>query len=92
MIRSPGFGSNTRYSSSFHDWFPYDNTCLASNINLLTHYAKGTLLFFFIFLRAAYKITNSEPSLTVLVAITHMLYLVLEKGFPIFKQIRIHFT
>ena len=61
---------------------------LASKINLLTHYAKGTLLFLIlIFTRAAYKITTSKFYLTVLFTIAYILYLALEEGSPIFKQI-----
>jgi len=58
---------------------------LASNINSLTHYAKGTLLLFNKnFARAAYKPTNSDRSFTVLFAVAYMSYLALEEGSPIF--------
>jgi hypothetical protein len=57
---------------------------LASNINLLTHYAKGTLLFFYLkFTRAAYKTTISNLSFTVLYAVAYILYLALEEGSPL---------
>jgi len=49
---------------------------------LLTHYAKGTLSFYFIFTRAAYKTTISNLSFTVLYAIAYILYLALEEGSP----------
>ncbi len=64
---------------------------LASNINLLTHYAKGTLLYFNT-TRAAYKTTISILSFTVLYAVAYILYLVLEEGSPFFKQVYPHFT
>ena len=60
---------------------------LASNINSLTHYAKGTLSLFLSIARAAYKTTNSDLSFTVLYAIAYILYLVLEEGSPLFKQV-----
>jgi len=41
---------------------------------------------------AAYKTTIYRISLTVLYAIAYISYLALEKGFPKFKQIYIHFT
>jgi len=56
---------------------------LASNINSLTHYAKGTLSLFLSIARAAYKTTNSDLSFTVLYAIAYILYLVLEEGSPL---------
>ena len=55
---------------------------LASNVNLVTHYAKGTLLL--LFARAAYKTTTSKRSLTVLFTIAYVLYLALEEGSPYF--------
>ena len=55
---------------------------LASIINLLTHYAKGTLLYFN-FTRAAYKTTISILSFTVLCAVAYILYLALEEGSPL---------
>jgi len=43
--------------------------------------------FCFNFTRAAYKTTISILSLTVLYAIAYILYLALEEGSPIFKQV-----
>ena len=65
---------------------------LASNINSLTHYAKGTLfLLISNFIQAAYKTTISNLSFTVLYAVAYILYLALEEGSPIFKQNNIPF-
>ena len=44
VVRSLSFGSNIWYFIILYNWFIYAKM-LASNINLLTHYAKGTLLF-----------------------------------------------
>ena len=85
MVKSPGFGSNFRYLSLFNNWFIWA-FLLASEINLLTHYAKGTLFLLFNIIRAAYKTTISICSLSVLIAIAYMSYLALEEGSPIFKQ------
>lgn len=60
---------------------------LASNINLLTHYAKGTLSLFKA--KAAYKTTNSNLSFTVLFAIAYILYLAFEEGSPLSNNCRI---
>jgi hypothetical protein len=43
--------------------------------------------FFFIFTRAAYKTTISNLSFTVLYAVAYILYLALEEGSPLFKQV-----
>ena len=59
---------------------------LASNINSLTHYAKGTLSLFFNFARAAYKTTNSNLSFTVLYTVAYILYLALEEGSPLYSN------
>jgi hypothetical protein len=61
MVKSPGFGSNFRhYSVILTLGLP---TCLflalASNVNLVTHYAKGTFFSLYYFNRTAYKITIS---------------------------------
>jgi len=60
---------------------------LASNINLLTHYAKGTLLLFVhILLELLIKLLFCIfPHGTYSIACT--LYLALEEGSPLFKQI-----
>ena len=55
---------------------------LASNVNLVTHYAKGTLSLFFK-AWAAYKTTISKKfSLTVLFSVAYVLYLAFEEGSP----------
>ena len=53
---------------------------LASNVNLVTHYAKGTLLLLFAW--AAYKTTKLYISLTVRIATAYVLYLAFEEGSP----------
>ena len=62
---------------------------LAPNINLLTHYAKGTLSFFFTYfkLELLIKLLFQIFPLRYLFAIAYISYLALEKGFPRFKQI-----
>ena len=41
--------------------------------------------------RAAYKITNSYPSLSVLFTIACISYLALEEGSPLFKQVKLFY-
>ena len=48
-----------------------------------------TCIFYLKFTRDAYKITISKISLTVLFTIAYILYLALEEGSPMFKQISI---
>jgi hypothetical protein len=43
--------------------------------------------FYLTFTRAAYKTTISNLSFTVLFTVAYILYLVLEEGSPIFKQV-----
>ena len=75
--------------SFIHNWF-ISARMLASNINLLTHYAKGTLSLFKA--KAAYKTTNSNLSFTVLFAIAYILYLAFEEGSPLSNYCRISTT
>jgi len=76
---------------------------LATPINLLTHYAKGTPLFFF-WTSTAYRVTNSrlfhhglKPAfqtfpLQYFSLSLNLLYLALEDGSPIFRQVISHRT
>jgi len=59
---------------------------LASNINSLTHYAKGTLSFYFIFTRAAYKTTISNLSFTVLFRCRLYIIFSLRGRFPLYSN------
>jgi hypothetical protein len=66
---------------------------LASNINLLTHYAKGTLLLCIHFsLELLIKLLFHTFPSRYFFAVAYISYLALEKGFPKFKQNRFHFT
>ena len=65
----------------------FSDLFLASNINLLTHYAKGTLSLFVYFslellIKLLFQIFPSRYFFTV----AYISYLALEKGFPRFKQ------
>ena len=76
---------------------------LATPINLLTHYAKGTPSFFF-WTSTAYRVTNSrffhlglKPAfqtfpLQYFSLSLNLLYLALEDGSPIFRQVISHRT
>jgi len=81
MVKSPGFGSNFRHYSVILT-LGLPTHLLASNVNLVTHYAKGTFFSLYYFNRTAYKITIFVCSLTVLYTIAYVLYLVLEEGSP----------
>lgn len=59
-----------------------DGRFLASNVNLVTHYAKGTL-FFEKISQAAYKTSILNNSLTVLFSDAHVSYLAFEEGSPV---------
>jgi hypothetical protein len=67
---------------------------LASNINLLTHYAKGTLSFRNLVLTwAAYKITISTISLTVLFFYRLCVIFSFRERFPLIQtEFIVHFT
>lgn len=82
MVKSLGFGSNFRHYSVILTLGLSTCCPLASNVNLVTHYAKGTFFSFYFIIRTAYKITIYVCSLTVLYTIAYALYLVLEEGSP----------
>jgi len=80
MVKSPGFGSNFRHSgviltSGLSTYF------LASNVNLVTHYAKGTFfsLRFELLIKLLFIFVPSWYSTTI----AYILYLVFEEGSPI---------
>src|ERR1700754_1536388 len=83
MIRSLSFGSNLRYLLLYYNCFIFAYL-LASSINLLTHYAKGTLLLFIIILLELLikLLFLSFPSRYLSFTIAYISYLALEEGSP----------
>ena len=100
MARSRRFGSNTTdlTHSPYRQIVAFAGTIhLASNIKLLTHYAKGTTLQHIIAL-SAYRIASSgsiSPVIDLLVIFPsqysslslNVSYLALEDGAPMFGQV-----